>query len=146
MSEKYKIARYRATPFKINCPITKKIYGFNGSKDNFIDIKEVEEETYLWLLNSTTAFLDGDLVPIDNEEFKNSLPEEEYEEIKKNTHNRDEIVKILEGNTNTMKKKLQEITAKEEKKFVIDVAKGIKLDSNAKIKFLEEWIGFELDF
>ena len=142
MSKLYKIARNRGTKFTVNCPITKKSYKFFGSKQGRTDIKEIPEETYLWLLSDTTAFSDGELALVDMEdkkELKEQSFDEDIEVIENNTHTRDEIIKILNGNTNSMKKKLESITIKEEKAFVMQVAKEVKLDSNAKLTFLETW-------
>jgi hypothetical protein len=146
MNKTYRISRLRGTDFIVNCPLSKKTYKFNGAKGSSIDTKEIEEETYLWLLNSTTTFRDAELVVAEEhmEEFKDQVLEEELETIKANSHSREEIVKLLEGNTNTMKKKLEEITQLEEKQFVAQVASEIKLDSVAKVEFIKSWSGIDV--
>ena len=147
MSKMYKIARYRSFEFIVNCPHTQKVYKFLGSRNGFTDIKELPEETYNWLMSSTTTFTDGELVLVEDEakeELKNATYEEEFEKIEANTHTRDEIVKILNGNTNSMKKQLEAITIPEEKRFVVEIAKDIKLDSVAKIDFIKAWSGVDV--
>lgn len=142
MEKNYKLARRRAFDFTVNCPTTKRIYQFIGSKNGFIDIKEIPYETYNWLLNATTTITDGELVLVedaDKEEIARTMYEEDVKKIEANTHTREEIKKILEGNTNSMKKQLEMITIPEEVRFVIEVAKDIKIDSVAKVEFLKSW-------
>lgn len=142
MEKTYRIVRNRAGNFKVNCPLNGKSYGFLGSKKNFRDVKPIDEETYLWLLNSTSTFSDSELAledEEDKEELKNQLYDEENDRIEKNTHTRKEVEELLTGNTNRMKKQLGEIEILEEKAFVMSVAQDIKLDSLAKTNFLAEW-------
>lgn len=145
MEKTYKLERKRASMFTVNCPFSKKIYRFNGSKKGFTDKKDIPEETYLWLLNSTTTFKDGELVISESDEeaikeFEEQIFEEDLNEIKQNSHSREEIEELLNGNTNSMKAELKKITIAEEKQFVMQVAKDIKLDSKTKMDFLEEWV------
>jgi len=147
MEKKIKLARYRKYPYIVNCPKTNRSYKWAGSMGNKIDIKEVSQETFDWLFMETNCFPLGSLVIVDkkaDEEFKNSLLEEEYQAIKNNTNTAQEIAGILTGNTNTMKAELRKITSKEEKSFVIEVAREIGLDSVTKINFLNEWVGAEV--
>jgi hypothetical protein len=44
-----------------------------------------------------------------------------------------------------MKTVLSKIENVQEKNFVIDIAKEIKLDSNSKLKFLSEWMNIPQD-
>jgi len=144
----YKVARNRSFEFTVNCPITKKETKFLGSRNGFTDVKDIPEETFNWLMASTTTFKDGELALVEEDglvELKKATYEEEFESIKANTHTRDEIVKILNGNTNAMKKQLESITIPEEKRFVVEIAKDIKLDSVAKVDFIKAWSGVDVN-
>ncbi|MEX0595714.1 MAG: hypothetical protein WD512_04370, partial [Candidatus Paceibacterota bacterium] len=68
---------------------------------------------------------------------------DEKEEYLANSHSYEEVEKILKGNFPKMKKDLNTITAKEGKKFFVDVAKEIGLDSNGKLNFLAQWYGVD---
>ena len=143
MDKTYKVTRKRAGNFKVNCPSNGKIYSYLGSKKKFRDIKDIDKETYLWLVNSTSTFSDGELVleeEEDKKELDSQLYDEDKEKIKNHTHSREEIEVILKGNTNAMKALLGKIELIEEKSFVMTVAEDIKLDSVAKNNFLNEWI------
>jgi len=147
--KKVKLERRRNTAFTVNCPKTNKTFIWNGAAGNKIDSKEIPQETYDWLFVSTTTFTSGELVPSELEaieELQESLDEEDKERVQNNINTRAEIVELLEGNTNSMKAKLEKITEKSEKTFVIDIAKEIKLDSAAKREFLSKWSGYEIDF
>lgn len=145
MADKIKVYRYRISPFVVNYPTPTGVqsYRFTGSKKGKDDFKYLPLEVIQWLQMSTTAFNDGELV-LDEEEVKEVeevyIDEVDLEEYKKNAHTRQEIESILAGNFMKMKSTLNEITSDSEKRFVVDVAKEIKLDSTAKRKFLAEWL------
>lgn len=145
MDKKIVLGRYRTTEYIVN--YDNKKYAWAGSKPNKIDKKSVNEEVYNFLQMNTSCFSDGELVIIPQVEEDNELLEEivDKESYLANTHTREEIVKILEGNINKMKSELNKITNKEEKQFVLNVAKEIKLDSSTKRKFLVEWVGTQLN-
>ena len=44
-----------------------------------------------------------------------------------------------------MKKQLESITIPEEKRFVVEIAKDIKLDSVTKIDFIKSWSGVDVN-
>lgn len=150
MKEKtIKIARLRNIPYKVNYvgDGIKRTYVWSGSKNGVIDIKDIPEDVVNWLLMSTVCFKEGELkivedTPTAKEAVANIDGKEEYKE---NTHSREEIAKLLEGNTNTMKAELNKITNIAEKRFVCDVAKEIKLDVSSKRNFLANWIGVAED-
>lgn len=150
MSDKtVKLERRRKYPFTVNCPVTKKKFRWSGAKGNKTSIIPVPEDTYEFLVMDTTTFADGELVIVeeaDKEDFDLGIDEDTKEEIENNTHNRKEIVEILEDNTNSMKATLRKVTNKSEKLFIVSVAKELKLDSAAKRNFLSEWFGSEIDF
>jgi hypothetical protein len=144
-----KIARYRTSPYIVNY-ITNggiKTYQWAGSKGNKVDIKEIPQEVVEYLLMNSACFREGELKIIeDTPEAKEAVSNiDDIEEYRNNTHSKEEAKKILEGNINKMKSELNKITNKDEKKFFIEVAKEIKLDSNAKLKFLSEWYGVQQD-
>lgn len=146
---KVKLERRRNYPYTLNCPVTKKTYKWAGSIKGKTQTIEVSEDTYNYLNMQTTAIRGGALCVIEDEakeDLKLSMTEEELKDIENNSHTREEIEKILNGNTNTLKGKLKEITNIEEKRFVVDVATSLNIDSLAKQKALNEWYGVEIDF
>lgn len=149
MEKSIKIARHRAFPYVVNY-ITNggtKTYTWSGTKGNKVDIKEIPEEVVDYLLMNSSCFTRGELVIIEDTPEAKELVEniDDVEEYKNNSQSKEEIVKFLEGNFNKMKSELNKITVKDQKKFIIDVAKEIKLDSNSKLKFISEWYGVSQD-
>jgi len=147
--KKIKLERRRNTTFTVNCPKTNRSWIWSGAKANKIDSHDVPQETYDWLFMQTTTFTSGELVLCDYktiEEFDESLSDEDKEKLQNNMHTRKEIEEILNSNTNSMKAKLEKITEKSEKSFVVDIAKEIKIDSAAKREFINKWSGYEIDF
>ena len=55
--------------------------------------------------------------------------------------NKEEVKKLLEGNFKKMEAEFNKIDVDTTKKFVLDVAREIKLESAAKQRFIKEWIG-----
>lgn len=142
-----KVARYRNFPYTVNFVNNggMKTYQWAGSKGDKTDIKEIPIEVVDWLLMSTVCFRDGELVLVeDSDQAKEVISNiDEKELYENNTHTREQIVKILEGNFNKMKVELNKITVLSEKQYVLEVAKEIKLDAASKRKFIAEWIGGE---
>ncbi|MFB5759099.1 hypothetical protein [Paenibacillus medicaginis] len=149
MVKNNKIARYRSFPYTVNYTAGGgiKVFQWAGSKRNKVDIKEVPEEVVEWLMMNSRCFSEGELVIIeDTEEVKDIVDNiDDLEKYKNNSHSREDIEKILTGNFNAMKKELEKITVNEEKRFVIDVAKDVKLDSSSKQKFIAEWANVPVD-
>jgi hypothetical protein len=149
MEQLIKIARHRTSPYIVNYPFNgaHKIYTWAGSKGNKTDIKTVPQEVVDYLMMNSACFRLGELAIIeDTEEAKEVVANiDDVEEYKNNTHSKEEVVKILEGNFMKMKSELAKVTNKSEMKFFIDVAKEIKVDSNSKLKFLAEWYGVKQD-
>lgn len=147
MSEKVKLSRYRNTDYfvKYDGNGNERKFTWKGSVNGRIDTKEVPREVADWLSMNTICFDKGELV-IEDKDDKESVKEIkdgiiEKEAYDNNTHTQDEIVKILQGNTNKMKAELEKITVDSEKLFVIEVASGIKDDlTNAKTEFLAKWM------
>ncbi|XZN14380.1 hypothetical protein ACSW9O_16075 (plasmid) [Clostridium perfringens] len=137
-----KLARYRSIDYIVNH--NDKQYLWIGSKGDKIDIKEVPDETYQWLLMATSTIDTGELVVVDEESKQDAINSVGNEEIlDNNTHTRSEIEKILSGNMNSMKSKLNKIDLPEEKQFILEVAREMNIDSSTKRKFLKEWAGIE---
>lgn len=147
---KIKVYRYRTTPYIVNFPTPTGVqsYQFAGNKKGKKDFKMLPSEVVQWLQMSTSCFKKGQLV-IEKEEIpKDSevyIDETELEEYKKNTHTREEVEEILKGNFPKMKSILKDITSESEKRFFVDVAKEINIDSVGKRKFLAEWIGVDVE-
>lgn len=144
-----KIARYRNIPYTVNYKTENGIrpYLWSGSKSNFIDKKDIPEEVVNWLLSSTSCFSEGELVIVDETEETTEMLEmiDDIDAYKNNTHTKDEIVSILEGTAANMKTELSGITIQGEKKFIVEIAKELKIDSSAKLKWISEWSGVPIE-
>lgn len=150
MEKLIKLARYRTTPYVVNYRTSggTKRYEWSGSKGTKHDIKRVPEEVVDWLSMNTRCFKNGQLVIIEEDEVTKDLVDNivDREEYENNTHTKEEVLKILQGNYKKMEKELGEITSPDEKKFVVDVAKEIAEDLTAgKQKMLAEWVGISKD-
>lgn len=146
---KVKVARYRKSPYFVN-HITDggtKAYSWSGSKGNKVDTKEIPEEVIDRLMMESVCFRDGELVIIEEDEKSKDLVAniDDLEEYRNNTHSKEEVIKILEGNYKKMETELNKITNKDEKKFIVEVAKEINVDSNAKLNILATWYGVKRD-
>lgn len=144
-----KVARYRNSPYTVNF-ITNgglKTYQWASSKTNKTDVKALPSEVVDWLLMNSVTFSEGELVIVEEtEEAKEAISNiDDTEKYENNTHSREEIVKILEGNFMKMKSELGKITVLQEKQYVVDVAKEIKLDSSSKQKYLADWLDVPVD-
>ncbi len=145
-----KVARYRTTEYYVNYPTNNggiKTYTWSGSKGKKVDIKPIPMEVIDYLTVNSRCFKEGELKIIEDtpvaKEVVETIPDKE--EYEANSHSKDEIEKLLSGNFNKMKSELGKITNKDEKKFVVETAKEIKLDSNSKLKFIAEWYGVKQD-
>lgn len=144
-----KVARYRNSPYTVNF-ITNgglKTYQWASSKDKKTDIKALPTEVVDWLLMNSVTFSEGELVIVDEtEEAKEAISNiDDTEKYENNTHSREEIVKLLEGNHLKMKSELSKVTVLQEKQYIVDIAKEINLDSSSKQKFLAEWLDVPVD-
>jgi hypothetical protein len=149
MEKMIKIERRRNSPYVLNFKNNGNLkrYEWSGSKGIKIDTKELPEDVVNYLLMTSRCFTDGELKIVKDSEIAEELISniDDIEKYENNTHTRKEIVKILEGNTNSMKKELSKITVSTEKSFVIDVAKEINLDSATKREFLASWMNVPSD-
>lgn len=142
--EKVILARYKNTDYTVN--YENKRYLWAGSRGNIVSKKEVPLEVYEWLTMNTTAIKKGELVLDKSNENIEELKENIYEieEYEVNSISKEEIKKLLEGNYKKMESEFKKITVDSTKRFILDVAREIKLESAAKQKFIKEWMGTEL--
>lgn len=142
--EKVTLLRHRGTEYVVN--YENKKYVWPPSKGNIISKRDVPMDVYEWLTSYTTAFRFGELVLDKTNENIDELKEHIYEieEYEANSISKDEIKKILEGNFKKMESELNKIKLDSTKRFVLDVAKEIKIESAAKQRFIKEWLGTEL--
>ena len=142
--EKVILARHKSTDYTVK--YENKKYVWAGSRGNIISRKEIPYDVYEWLTMHTLTLRNGELVLDKANEKIEELKENIYEieEYEVNSISKEEIKKILEGNFKKMESELKKITADSTKRFVLDVAREIGLESSAKQKFLKEWLGTEL--
>ena len=142
--EKVVLARYKNTDYTVN--YENKRYVWYGSKGNIISKKEVPIDIYEWLTMHTYTFQNGELVLDSSNENLEELKENIYEieEYEVNSISKEDIAKLLNGNFKKMESELNKIEADSTKRFVLDVAREIGLESSAKQRFIKEWLGTEL--
>ena len=142
--KKVTLLRHRGTEYVVN--YENKKYVWPPSRGNIISKKDVPMDVYEWLTSYTTAFRFGELVLDETNENIDELKEHIYEieHYEVNSISKDEIKKILEGNFKKMESELNKIKLDSTKRFVLDVAKEIKIESAAKQRFIKEWLGTEL--
>lgn len=142
--KKVTLLRHRGTEYVVN--YENKKYVWPPSRGNIISKKDVPMDVYEWLTSYTTAFRFGELVLDKTNENIDELKEHIYEieDYEVNSISKDEIKKILEGNFKKMESELNKIKLDSTKRFVLDVAKEIKIESAAKQRFIKEWLGTEL--
>ena len=142
--EKVILARYKNTDYTVN--YENKRYVWYGSKGNIVIKKEVPMEVYEWLTMNTLALKNGELVLDNSNENIKELKENIYEieEYEANSISKEEIAKLLNGNFKKMESELNKIEADSTKRFVLEVAREIGLESSAKQRFIKEWLGTEL--
>lgn len=142
--KKVTLLRHRGTEYVVN--YENKKYVWPPSRGNIISKKDVPMDVYEWLTSYTTAFRFGELVLDETNENIDELKEHIYEieDYEVNSMSKGEIKKILEGNFKKMESELNKIKLNSTKRFVLDVAKEIKIESAAKQRFIKEWLGTEL--
>lgn len=148
MSKPIKLARLRELEYTVNYTDANSIrsYIWAGAKGTNKVVREVPFEVYEYLLLRTSCFKDGELVVADNEPLKVELEENmpEIEDYKNNSRSREEIMKLLKGNINAMKKELNKVTSITEKRFVKSIADELAENgdglASTKLAFIEEWI------
>lgn len=142
--KKVTLLRHRGTEYVVN--YENKKYVWPPSRGNIVSKKDVPMDVYEWLTSYTTAFRFGELVLDETNENIDELKEHIYEieDYEVNSISKDEIKKVLEGNFKKMESELNKIKLDSTKRFVLDVAKEIKIESAAKQRFIKEWLGTEL--
>lgn len=142
--EKVTLLRHRGTEYVVN--YENKKYVWPPSRGNIVSKKDVPMDVYEWLTSYTTAFRFGELVLDETNENIDELKEHIYEieDYEVNSISKGDIKKILEGNFKKMESELNKIKLDSTKRFVLDVAKEIKIESAAKQRFIKEWLGTEL--
>lgn len=125
-----------------------KRYFWSGAKGNIVSKVYVPREVYDYLAMSTNCFKKGELIISKStpKELKEDLDNEIYEreEFEANSLTREDVEKILKGNTSSIKKSLDKITSFSTKQFVLDVARDMKIDNSSKQKLIRDWYGTEL--
>lgn len=130
----------RQQSYSATIPTTGNYYEWLPATEGFEDSQEVEMRDVQYMNGQTTTFREGYLY-IEDETLRKRFGLEK-ETVKTSTMSTDEIVTLLGGNINKMKKVLDE--NKENKSFireVVDIAKGMKLDSSQKLQYLSEISG-----
>ncbi|MCA1021641.1 hypothetical protein [Halobacillus litoralis] len=145
-----KLSRYRNTGYFVRAFTSQgeKQYTWSGAKGNKVDTKEVPNEVYDYLTMNSLCFDKGELVIAEDNEDAEDLKQsiDDVEAYDHNTHTKEEIEKILKGNTNKMKKELESVTSESEKQFVISIAQEMAEDmTKGKLDFLAEWMGTDAD-
>ena len=142
--EKVVLARYKNIDYTVN--YENKRYVWYGSKGSIISKREVPMDVYEWLTMNTFALQNGELVLDSSNENLEELKENIYEieEYEVNSISKDDIAKLLNGNFKKMESELNKIEADSTKRFVLEVAREIGLESSAKQRFIKEWLGTEL--
>lgn len=112
----------------------------------------VPREVFDWLNMNTNAIRSGALVIADTEPDKEEIIQNEImdtEEYLANTHSRADLIALLKGNINKMKKELKQITSRQEKKFVKQVADELNNSeeglNSTKYNFIVEWYNEKQD-
>lgn len=159
MNEKQVILiRKQSTPFIVNFPIDGRIkkYIWKGTQGKKLDEKAIPFEVYDWLSTYTTTFQEGMLI-------LKETKDKEVIEIKENIENIDKVEKAIltksevediltKGNHLSLKKKLKELiegqsdeVIENQKRYVVNIASEIGIDSSTKRKIICEWAGLNYE-
>lgn len=151
MAETVKLVRLRKTDYTVryNNGIKDIIYKWVGAKPNKKPFAlSIPREVFDHLNLGTTAISTGALVIADDTPAKEELLEEvqNLDEAIANSHSYEEIVKLVKGNMQVMKKELSLVTARQEKIFIKSIAEKINDEeglNNKKLEFINQW--FEMN-
>lgn len=145
MTEKIKLENHRLSDYYLNYISADKVksYHFPGAVNGRASSKLVDKDIVENLTMTSDCFKNGDLIIVGDTEVVEDVKEgiADIEQYEANALTREKALSILQGNANKMKAELNKVTSQDSKAFVIDLAKEIKLDSNAKLTFLAEWFG-----
>ena len=147
MSEFVKLTRKRPTDYAVNFDngIKKIPFKWAGAKNGKEHTLAVPREVFDWLNMATKAIKSGALTIADSEPLKDEIINEinDLDEHKANSHSKEEIVALLKGNLNKMKKELANVTSKQEKIFIMQIADELKASeegfNTTKYEFISEW-------
>ena len=135
------LIRNKNIPYTVN--YEGKRYLWAGSKGTMISKKPVPIEVYDYLASFTSTFQNGDLVvdPASEQakELKDNILDTEAYEV--NGISKDEVVELLKGNLKKMESELNKVTSDSTKRFVMSIAKEVKVTNSTKQKFLKDWVG-----
>lgn len=135
------LIRNKNIPYTVN--YEGKRYLWAGSKGTMISKKPVPIEVYDYLASFTSTFQNGDLVvdPASEQakELKDNILDTEAYEV--NGISKDEVIELLKGNLKKMESEFNKITSDSTKRFVMSIAKEIKVTNSTKQKFLKDWTG-----
>lgn len=152
------LIRKQSTPFTVNFPIDGRIkkYKWLGTKGKVLDKKAVPFEVYNWLAMYTTTLEEGCLIVEDTYdeeviEIKENI--DNIENIEKAVLTKEEIETILTtGNHLVLKKELDNLIQglspemiQNQKRYVVNIASELGIDSSAKRKVIAEWAGLNYE-
>ena len=135
------LENHRYTDYTFNHKEGDKIvrtYEWKGIRGNIVDRKELTDDAFMALMQCSNDIQNGRLVIVKNDKNKDIIEYAETEEYKVNARTKDEVVKLLKGNADTLKKELSKITDKDELLFFVDVYKTEDIDSVSKQKIIAE--------
>lgn len=138
------LERHKPSDYTVN--FDGKRYVWAGAKGSKVGSRTVTSDVYDYLSMFTTCLTDGELIIAKKNANVEDLKEDLYgkEEYEVNALTREEVITILKGTMKKMESELNKVTSESTKRFVLEVAKEIKLDNYNKQKFIKEWIGYEL--
>jgi len=145
--KKIKIERVRNTQYVCNFKNPSMTIVWPASKNKQTIIRELSQEHVNELLMNSACFDKGELKIIeDSDEAKEIVKNiANYEAYINNTHSKEDIIKILKATLGKFKSELNKITERNEKAFVVDVAKEIKLDNATKRNYLAKWANMKVE-
>lgn len=135
------LIRHKNIPYTVNYEGKK--YVWAGSKGTITSKKTVPLDVYEYLASFTTTFQNGDLVvepnSIQAQELEDNILDKDAYEI--NGISKEEAIELLKGNLKKMERELNKVTSDSTKRFVMSIAKEIKITNSTKQKFLKDWVG-----
>ena len=135
------LIRNKNIPYTVNYEGKK--YVWAGSTGTRISKKPVPLDVYDYLSSFTTTFQNGDLVveptSIQAQELEDNMLDKEAYAL--NGISKEEVIELLKGNLKKMECELNKVTSDSTKRFVMSIAKEVKVTNSTKQKFLKDWVG-----
>ena len=135
------LIRHKNIPYTVN--YEGKRYVWAGSVGTRISKKPVPLDVYDYLASFTTTFQNGDLVvdPTSEQakELEDNILDKDAYEV--NGISKEEVIELLKGNLKKMECELNKVTSDSTKRFVMSIAKEVKVTNSTKQKFLKDWVG-----